>query len=116
MPLKKSKSNAAFSSNVKAEMNAGKPQNQALAIAYSVKRKAKKMAMGGMIEDSEDKDNFLSAEGAQPDTFSEGASDEEELDKSGFLPAAHMDNQQDNNVENESRAEMVARIMRRIRR
>lgn len=40
MPLKKSKSKKAFSSNVKAEMKAGKPQKQAVAIAYSVKRKA----------------------------------------------------------------------------
>lgn len=42
MPLKKSSSKKAFSSNVKAEMNAGKPQKQAVAIAYSVKRKSKK--------------------------------------------------------------------------
>ena len=40
MPLIKSKSPKAFSSNVKAEINAGKPQKQAVAIAYSVKRKA----------------------------------------------------------------------------
>lgn len=40
MPLKKSKSKKAFSENVKAEMDAGRPQKQALAIAYSVKRKA----------------------------------------------------------------------------
>jgi len=42
MPLIKSKSNKAFQHNVKAEMKAGKPKKQALAIAYSVKRKAKK--------------------------------------------------------------------------
>ena len=42
MSLKKSKSKKAFSSNVKAEMDAGKPQKQAVAIAYSVKKKAKK--------------------------------------------------------------------------
>jgi hypothetical protein len=40
MPLKKSSSKKAFSNNVKAEMHAGKPQKQAVAIAYSVKRKA----------------------------------------------------------------------------
>ena len=38
MPLKKGKSLAAFNANVKAEIAAGKPQKQALAIAYSVKR------------------------------------------------------------------------------
>ena len=40
MPLKKSPSKEAFKSNLKAEMSAGKPQKQALAIAYSVQRKA----------------------------------------------------------------------------
>lgn len=40
MPLVKSASKAAFRKNVKAEMKAGKPQKQAVAIAYSVKRKA----------------------------------------------------------------------------
>lgn len=40
MPLIKSKSRKAFSHNVEAEMSAGKPQKQAVAIAYSVKRKA----------------------------------------------------------------------------
>jgi len=38
MPLEKGKSEAAFSHNVKTEMNAGKPQKQAVAIAYSEKR------------------------------------------------------------------------------
>lgn len=42
MPLIKSKSKEAFKKNVKAEINAGKPQKQAVAIAYSVQRKAKK--------------------------------------------------------------------------
>ena len=42
MPLKKSSSKKAFSSNVKKEIEAGKPQKQAVAIAYSVARKAKK--------------------------------------------------------------------------
>lgn len=40
MPLKKSASKKAFSANVKTEMAAGKPQKQAVAIAYSVQRKA----------------------------------------------------------------------------
>jgi len=42
MPLVKSKSKEAFKKNVKAEMKAGKPQKQAVAIAYSVQRKATK--------------------------------------------------------------------------
>ena len=40
MPLKKSGSKKAFSSNVRKEMKAGKPQKQAVAIAYSEKRRA----------------------------------------------------------------------------
>lgn len=42
MPLKSGKSKKAFSENVKTEMAAGKPQKQAVAIAYSVARKGKK--------------------------------------------------------------------------
>lgn len=42
MPLKKSTSKAAFSANVRAEVAAGKPPKQAVAIAYSVKRQAEK--------------------------------------------------------------------------
>lgn len=41
MPLKKSKSKAAFKSNIRAEVKAGKPVKQAVAIAYSVKRRSK---------------------------------------------------------------------------
>lgn len=40
MPLTKSTSKAAFSSNVKREIAAGKPQKQAVAIAYATKRRA----------------------------------------------------------------------------
>ena len=42
MPLKKSTSNKAFRSNVRAEVKAGKPIKQSVAIAYSVKREAAK--------------------------------------------------------------------------
>jgi hypothetical protein len=49
VPLMKRKSKKAFEHNIKAEMAAGKPQNQSLAIAYSVKRRAKK-ASGGTVE------------------------------------------------------------------
>ena len=41
MPLKKGFSRKSVNSNVKAEMRAGKPQKQAVAIALSVARKAK---------------------------------------------------------------------------
>ena len=46
MPLVKSKSKEAFSKNVKAEIKAGKPQKQAVAIAYSVKRSVGKKSGG----------------------------------------------------------------------
>ncbi len=51
MPLHQGKSKKAFSENVAIEMKHGKPQNQALAISYAVKRKnAKKKASGGTVE------------------------------------------------------------------
>ncbi len=42
MPLKKSTSKSAFKSNIRAEVAAGKPVKQAVAIAYSQKRQAGK--------------------------------------------------------------------------
>ena len=41
MPLDYSKSKKSVSNNIRAEMNAGKPQKQAIAIALSVKRRRK---------------------------------------------------------------------------
>ena len=48
MPLIKSKSDKAFKSNIKAEIASGKPPKQAVAIAYSTKRMAKKARGGSM--------------------------------------------------------------------
>ncbi len=42
MPLKKSTSPKAFKANIRAEVKAGKPVKQAVAIAYSEKRAAGK--------------------------------------------------------------------------
>ena len=42
MPLQKSKSEKAFKENIKAEVKAGKPVKQSVAIAYAVKRAAAK--------------------------------------------------------------------------
>ena len=41
MPLEKGKSKGAFERNIKAEVKAGKPVKQAVAIAYAEKRRAK---------------------------------------------------------------------------
>lgn len=48
MPLIKSKSDKAFKENIRAEVKAGKPVKQAVAIAYDVQRRAKSMAEGGL--------------------------------------------------------------------
>ena len=42
MPLKHSKTDKAFKENIKAEVKAGKPVKQSVAIAYAVKREAQK--------------------------------------------------------------------------
>ena len=46
MPLIKDIGKEAFAKNVKAEIAAGKPPKQAVAIAYSVKREAAKKKRG----------------------------------------------------------------------
>lgn len=60
MPLRTGSSQKAFSHNVGSEMDAGKPQDQALAIAFSKRREAmrrKKMWMGGSVApDTQDDD------------------------------------------------------------
>jgi len=48
MPLIKSKSDKAFKKNIATEVKAGKPVKQAVAIAYSTKRAAKKARGGSM--------------------------------------------------------------------
>jgi len=50
MPLKKGNSKKTISSNIRTEINAGKPRNQAIAIAYAKaqeKRKKKKAGPKG---------------------------------------------------------------------
>jgi hypothetical protein len=63
MPLFKSKKKSAMSENIKTEMAAGKPQKQAVAIAYDVMRRArkKKMAQGGLTDPEHPKDEMESS-------------------------------------------------------
>jgi hypothetical protein len=58
MPLDKSKSPRAFGKNIKAELAAGKPMKQAVAIAYAVagkKKKAGEKMSATMKKDSKSK-------------------------------------------------------------
>lgn len=50
MPLIHGKSKATFGHNVSAEVRAGKPLKQAVAIAYNEKDKAMKYAQGGEVD------------------------------------------------------------------
>lgn len=47
MPLKKSPGKKAFESNIRTEVKHGKPVKQAVAIAYSVQREARKRGKKG---------------------------------------------------------------------
>jgi hypothetical protein len=58
MPLITGKSPKAFTHNLKAEIKAGKPMKQSLAIAYAQKRKANKMADGGDVDSNPDSSLF----------------------------------------------------------
>ncbi len=91
MPLIKGKSPKAFEHNIKAEIHAGKPQPQALAIAYSVKRKAgkKKYAQGGMVKDESAK----TEKRPMPD---EAHNDAMEESHNRGMKAAHQDQMLDN--------------------
>jgi hypothetical protein len=55
MPLVKSKSKAALAKNIGTEIKAGKPKDQAAAIAYSIKRNAEHKRSGQSEERGETK-------------------------------------------------------------
>ncbi len=120
MPLSKGKSPKAFSENVKTEMNAGKPQKQALAIAYSVKRKSKGYAKGGEVEPQEEmiapKEHFLSdEEDMEPPFESESMSDDDELMEHDASTHPEMDNEEGHEEPDQQRGDIVASILKSIR-
>ena len=55
-PLMQGKSKKAFEHNVKAEIHAGKPQKQAVAIAYSEKKQH--MSEGGEVSEQEEQEMY----------------------------------------------------------
>ena len=55
MPLMKSAKKEAVGKNIKAELEAGKPRKQALAIALNVQREAEKKPRRTTIEDAYDR-------------------------------------------------------------
>lgn len=78
MPLMHGKSNKAFEHNIKAEVHAGKPQKQAVAIAFSEKRRAaerKHKAGGGCMGPSCDHHSHYEDGGKVP-APSSGSSDD----------------------------------------
>jgi hypothetical protein len=93
MPLDKSKSKQAFSKNVSTEMDAGKPQKQALAIAYATKRrnkKPKKYSTGGLLDSPEDLDKTGDM---QPDSVDESMSHPTEMEVMNKRRATQDDDQ-----------------------
>jgi hypothetical protein len=96
MPLEHEKSKEAFQHNIKAEMKAGKPMKQSLAIAYAMKRKKK--AMGGEIEHEEKESGYL-PEPKEHEVIDEPVEHEDEKDFNQHLYA---------------KGDMVKRIMHKM--
>lgn len=98
MPLIHSKSKKAVSENIKTEMGHGKPQKQAIAIALSTQRAArkKKMAKGGLV---------------QPHAQESAMHDEEELKlqhpEKGHLRSEHEVNEEEMHDKEELRKQHV---------
>jgi hypothetical protein len=59
MPLKSGSSKEVISENIKREMNAGKPQKQAIAIAMRKAGKSYKDGKSGMTDDQKALDAFI---------------------------------------------------------
>lgn len=131
MPLMKSKSKKAFEHNIKAEMDAGKPQKQALAIAYNVKRHAaKKMAHGGIaghpvdnthLGEPHHKHNFMkspsSISQALMHKYAEGGMVEDaesDLEAQDEFPSMDEDFLSEEHEDEEEKPSILERVMRKI--
>ena len=93
MPLIEGKSKAAFGHNIGAEIKAGKPQKQAVAIAYSEKAKAegkKHLAYGGYAEGGEVSEHFKDNDEMMNHVALECMSAIESRDKELFKQAFHV--------------------------
>lgn len=117
MPLMNKKSKKAFDHNVKAEMESGKPQDQALAIAYSVKRKKK--ASGGSVQSGSPTMNYAkggavkneSAKSEQRPMPSEKDKDAHQVSRnSGNKPSKH-DSWTDNSTIDQAQANNSRKVM-----
>lgn len=89
-------------------MHAGKPQKQALAIAYAVKRKAQKKAMGGMIHEDP-----VDEAGQSPFSDDEAQDFLTNQDAPEDLPA--YDLEEGNEDQDQARESILSSIMRKIR-
>lgn len=121
MPLSKGKSEGAFKHNVKAELGAGKPRAQALAIAYSVKRHSKGpvkgYSEGGLVADKKRQsvaDRIVSLRKSRREQKDESI---DQADEMGLIPTEDLfpeDNQNDAvDMPNAKRKALLARIMRK---
>lgn len=117
MPLIKGKSEKSFKKNVETEMHARKPQKQALAIAYSLKRKAKKMMAGGdcYAEGGQITDNYQSSCTADCNdpcmVHPQAEYMESEYDKSHPMKSDHTAMKEDEEM-SPDHEDMVSRVMR----
>jgi len=122
VPLIQGKSKKSFEKNVATEMEAGKPKEQSLAIAYNIQRKnrAKKMASGGEVKSSTESMDIkpmgsiakaIMASKAKPEMPEDDSMMmEESYDHDDFLS----DEMDDMPFEDEKEESVLERIMNRL--